>query len=166
MEVRHLLRCLTVGLLLLGVMACGDSGRPAPDQFPTSSNLTANRNALGVPYGGWILLVDGERRIALRIDAEDPTGRSIAYRWRAVPAGATTFSDVGVETFQGRTREEQGMGRIVMGTLQMDWSRATNTTGWLYWPPGERPVRAWTFPYPELTDIPAEPEGDWWLTEP
>lgn len=167
-RLRHPVLSASVLATLVWLAGCGPEATPppVPDQRPASGRVTVNERAIGIPYGEWILLRTGTRQVLVRLDPEDGTGFAVAYRYRVSPETVSEFAGPHVEAGSGRTEETFGMGRVTAGRLQMDWSRGSDRTGWLYWPPEHTPVEVWPFTFDDPGAVPRALANESWLGRP
>ena len=79
-------RIVTARLVLAAVLAaagaaCDRAATTPRPALPTADTLAATPNAVGIPYGRYLLIRRDERLIALHLTALTPLGDRVAYRW-------------------------------------------------------------------------------------
>jgi hypothetical protein len=144
---------------LLWPAACSRRG-PEPQRYPSGSNVIANSQAVGVPYGQWVLVRDSSQLVALKITARSPRGEHISYEWSATALDSEGFEDAAHG--EGTATEEPFAGRISLPGIRLVWSRGSSKMGWLYWPERGGEIRVFSRAWKELDDIdPGSLQGRW-----
>ena len=142
------------------LVACGKL--EPPPQYPTTDRVAADRRAIGIPYGRFVLLRRDEQVVALRVTRASQIGDSIDYQWFASRPETVDLTDP--ISGEGKTRESGYMGRVAAGSMVLSWSRGSTQFGWLYWPDdgGEFAVcsRAWG----SLEEVDPKARGVRWYT--
>jgi len=163
-------RIVTARLVLAAaVIAAGAAcDRPATapkPALPTADSLAATPNAVGVPYGRFLLVRRDERLIALHLTALSPLGDRVAYRWYVAGPDGRFARPESLEQGGGEALERPYTGRISLpGPLTLDWSRGSKEFGWLYWPEGSGDYAVYSRPFAELADTAAGRDDGRWLT--
>jgi hypothetical protein len=163
-------RIVTDRLALAAVLVAAGAacGRPATDPqpaLPTADSLAATANAVGVPYGRYLLIRRGERLIALHLTAVSPLGDRVGYRWYVAGGDGRFARPESLEEGGGEAVEHPYTGRITLpGPLTLDWSRGSPDFGWLYWPEGSGNYAVYSRPFADLADVGARQDDGRWLT--
>jgi len=162
-------RIVTARLVLAAaVIAAGAAcDRPATapkPALPTADSLAATPNAVGVPYGRFLLVRRDKRVIALHLTALSPLGDRVAYRWYVAGPDGRFARPESLEQGGGEALERPYTGRISLpGPLTLDWSRGSKEFGWLYWPEGSGDYAIYSRPFTELADADPGRDGGRWL---
>ena len=144
------------------VLGCG--GPPRPPKFPTFERVAVNQRAIGIPYGAVVLLRIDEQLVALRIVDAPLWGYAIEYEWNEGPADAAVFETTA--TGAGQTDEKRQRGRVLTGSLLMQWSRGSEDFGWLYWPEDSSGVSVSSITFRSVDSIHLQdPEIFWYRQE-
>ena len=168
--VQRKLRILAARIALVvavasAVAACGRAPTVPRPALPTADSLAATPNAVGVPYGRFLLVRRDERLIALHLTALSPLGDRVAYRWYVAGPGGRFARPESLEQGGGEALERPYTGRISLpGPLTLDWSRGSKEFGWLYWPEGSGDYAVYSRPFAELADTAAGRDDGRWLT--
>lgn len=145
--------------------ACSRPPTVPPPALPTANSLAATPNAVGVPYGPYLLIRRHERLIALHLNALSPLGDRVAYRWYVAGPDGRFARPESLEQGGGEALERPYTGRIALpGQLTLDWSRGSTEFGWLYWPEGSGDYAVYSRPFAVLADVGAGQDGGRWLT--
>lgn len=168
---RGTLRIETARLVLAAVVvavgaACDRTATAPKPALPTADTLAATPNAVGIPYGRYLLIRRGEHLIALHLTAVSPLGDRVDYRWYvAGPDGRFARPEL-LERGGGEAVERPYTGRITLpGRLTLDWSRGSKEFGWLYWPEGSADYAVYSRPFAELADADPGRDGGRWLEQ-
>lgn len=162
-------RIVTARLVLAAVLAAAGAAcdRPATapqPALPTADTLAATSNAVGIPYGRYLLIRRGEHLIALHLTAVSPLGDRVAYRWYLADGDGRFSRPEALEHGDGEAVEHPYTGRITLpGPLTLDWSRGSQEFGWLYWPEGSGDYAVYSRPVAELADADPGRDGGRWL---
>lgn len=154
-------------LIKVGVAASILTGCGTPVQtptFPTADQVAADRRAIGIPYGRFVLLRTGEQLVALHVTWASPIGEQINFEWHASPRGQQTFKHA---TFgKGSAVEVRFVGRIAAGPLVLNWSRGSRDMGWIYWPDDDTDLAVCSRAWANLDDAdPDSPDVRWYTRE-
>jgi len=135
-ELSRILPVATLCVALAIATGCGGDHAPSTPN-PTRDRVVANDWAVGVPYEVFVLLRDGDRLLALKINSRSPLGSEISYSWEEI---RTTDRGTAPEVRRGHgeTSENNRLmtGRIAIPGLDLQWSRGSSDLGWIYWPEG------------------------------
>ena len=163
-------RIVTARLVLAAVLAaagaaCDRAATTPRPALPTADTLAATPNAVGIPYGRYLLIRRDERLIALHLTALTPLGDRVAYRWHLAGGGGLFSRPEALEHGDGEAVEQPYTGRITLpGPLTLDWSRGSQEFGWLYWPEGSGDYAVYSRPFIALADADPGRDGGRWLT--
>jgi hypothetical protein len=161
---RFILSRLGILIALAALMGCDVPG-PEHAKYPTSEQLVATPQAVGVPYDRFVLIRDGDRSVALRISSQSPWGELIRYEWAIAES---VRADVAAEFEQrgmGQSKEDRVTGTIAVPDLHLTWSRGSTDLGWIYWPKDGRDFRVFSRPFAELDKIDTSSKMGKWLVE-
>jgi hypothetical protein len=148
-------------LSLLWPTACARRG-PEPQRYPSGSQLVANSQGVGVPYGRWVLVRDSSRLVALKITARSPRGEHISYEWSATALDSEGFRSRSADHGKGTASEEPFTGHISLPGMRLEWSRGSSKMGWLYWPERGGEISVFSRAWNDIDDIdPASLQGRW-----
>jgi hypothetical protein len=141
----------------------GACARPAPDP-PSTSNygqVTANRRAVRIPYGQYVLLRSDHHIVALKVRSRSPRGEHISYQWSMVQSDDVGTSGGEPSRGEGETSEQPYDGLITVPNLRLTWSRGSAQVGWLYWPEDGQRLEVCSQSWTELADV--DPAAGSWL---
>jgi len=146
---------------LVGVVGC--LGPPPPPERPTPERVSVSARSIGIPYGPVVLLRNREQLVAVRVVGTAAGGYSIEYRWETAPFAASGFATE--ERGTGMTQEERGHGVVKAGPLRFKWSRGSQSTGWLYWPPASDELSVCSVTWPSIEEIDLQDPEIYWYTQ-
>ena len=157
-------RLAVVAALAAAGPACDrPPSRPAPSR-PTADLVAATPNAVGIPYGRYLLVRSGERVIALYVSALTPLGDRVSYRWYLADGDGRFARPEELERGEGEAVERPHTGRFALpGPLTLSWSRGSTEFGWLYWPEADGSFAVYSRPFADLGDVGAARDGGRWM---
>lgn len=145
-------------------LACSRSQPGEHLEQPTGEQLAARPNAVGVPYHRYILIRHRDRLTALRVEALSAFGERVAYDWYRADSNGRFTATEGQERGRGETAESPHTGRItVPDGPSLEWSRGSQTSGWLYWPDQGSEVEFYSLAFGDLGSISEHSRGGRWL---
>ncbi len=159
-------RKVLVGCVLAALVgaATGCLGPPPPPENPTPELVSVSARSIGIPYGPVVLFRKGEQLVALRVIAAPAAGYSIEYEWKTAASSTSGFSadDSGI----GAAEEKRGFGFVTAGPLYFKWSRASKSSGWLYWPRGRNDFIVCSRTWASIDEIDLQkPDIHWYSQE-
>jgi hypothetical protein len=159
-------RRVHVGCVLAAMIGAttGCQAPPQPPRTPTLDLVSVSERSIGIPYGPVVLFRKDGELVALRVIAAPAAGYSIEYEWMTAPASGRGFTTDDGGT--GATEEQRGFGHISLGPLYFKWSRASKSSGWLYWPPGSNDFSVCSRTWTSIDEIDLQqPEIHWYTQE-
>ena len=155
---------LTLAAAIVFAAGCGGD-RPESTPLPSVDRVVANPQAVGIPYGTYVLIKDGDRLIALKITSTSVLGDQISYSWEELEHSAGNRGGPVVRRGQGETSELQPQlrGRIGLPGLDLAWSRGSSGVGWVYWPENDRDFAVFSRPWLRPAAIDPKSRSGKWL---
>jgi hypothetical protein len=160
-------RRLAVGCVMAAVvvapLACSRTAPEALLEQPTVERLAAKPNAVGVPYGRYVLIRFEDQLYAIEIRALSVFGERVAYEWyRLEPSGGRAAAEP-LSSGRGEAEERPYTGRIsIPDGPSLIWSKGSRSSGWLYWPDQGPEVAFYSHAFDELQAIdPYRSSGRW-----
>ena len=156
-------------MVLLAVITTACSRGTVEERLaqPTAERLAIRPSAVGVPYDRFVLVRNERRLTALRIRPDAAFGARVTYEWYLADDHGRFSHDDSQRVGRGETEESPHTGRISLpGGLTVEWSRGSETSGWLYWPAQGPPMEVFSQTFADLRSIDPRRSSGRWLTRP
>ncbi len=157
---------MAVAVIVLPI-ACSRGQPEERLDFPTAERLAPRPNAVGIPYGRFLLLRYKGQLFAINIRSAGGVGERIAYDWYLADSDGDFSSAEDNRQGRGETTENPYTGRISLpGGLSLEWSRGSRRSGWLYWPRQGPELEVFSETFADLSTVDPTTRAGRWLNRP
>jgi hypothetical protein len=160
---RPVVVCLAL-ILAIGLMSCGKLGPEHQLDHPTRQRLAAKPHAVGVPYDRFTVLRYQDRLVALKLGAVSELGDRITYEWFAADDSGRFNDPPPGSSGRGEAVERPHTGHLTIpGLPRLLWSRASTTSGWIYWSENDNETEFFSLAFGDLDEIDLNDRSGNWI---
>ena len=152
---------------VVGLSSCSRKEPEEPLDTPTPDRLAATPSAVGIPYDRHIVVRHRDRLVAVTFHAASKLGDRVRFEWIGAEGDAFVAGSELEHGTGGAVERTDSTGRIAIpGLPTLDWSRGSDTTGWIYWPERYDDLEIYSAAFGDVAEIDTRSGRGRWLRRP